>query len=64
MSKQPKLFAWVQDTVTGKISKVYIKPSATTSKLERNMVFNIEKGLYLSKQHSYQDRKNEENAGG
>jgi len=64
MSRPQKLFAWVKDTHTGKVMKVYIKPSSDTSKLERNIVYNVEKGLYLSKSFDYQNKKDQENAGG
>lgn len=60
MARQ-KLYAFVKDTVTGKIARVLIKPSSDTSKVERKIIRDVESGLYLYKhKYEYQDKKNEE----
>ena len=63
VSKQPRLYAFVKDILTGEVKRVEIKPSTNTSKLERRMIKDLESGLWLYKsRYEYQDQKNKESS--
>jgi len=58
-----RIYALVKDPKTGQLSKVPIKPSASTSKLERRMIQDTESKLWMYKhKYEYLDKNNQDKA--